>query len=119
MPQAVLQAGMMLSQRLNLPVTAIANTDFTMSIPPGCTLLSAVVYTSVAYTGATVTIQLGSSAGDSSYVAAISIKAVGMVPLHFLPRKRQHFFRCRQGRQTCSLELYRQLQLLLALPHSL
>jgi hypothetical protein len=71
-------------QKLGLPVTAVANTDFTMSIPSGCTLLSAVVYTSVAYTGATATIQIGNAAGGAQYVAAVSILPIGIVPLTLL-----------------------------------
>jgi hypothetical protein len=53
-------------QTLMLPVTAVANTDFTMSVPPGATLLSATVYTSVAYTGATATIQIGNAAASAA-----------------------------------------------------
>ena len=69
------------SQKLLLPVTAVANTDFTLSLPPGGCLFSAVVFTTTAYTGTTVTVQLGLSAGDASYVAATTIKAIGMFPL--------------------------------------
>ena len=68
-------------QTLMLSVTAVANTDFTMSVPPGATLLSATVYTSVAYTGATATIQIGNAAAGAQYVAAVSIQAIGIVPL--------------------------------------
>src|SRR5438477_8287860 len=71
-------------QTLALPVTAVANTDFTMSIPPGATLLSAVVYTSVAYTGATATIQIGNAAAGAQYVAAVSIAPIGIVNLTLL-----------------------------------
>jgi hypothetical protein len=71
-------------QKLILPVTAVADTDFTLSVPPGCTLLSAVVYTSTAYTGGTVTIQIGNAAAGAQYVAAFPIAAVGIVPLTLL-----------------------------------
>jgi hypothetical protein len=71
-------------QKLSLPVTAVANTDFTMSIPAGATLLSAVVYTTTAYTGATATIQIGNAAAGAQYVAAVSIAPIGMVPLTLL-----------------------------------
>jgi len=69
-------------QKLSLPVTATANTDFTMSVPTGATLLRATVYTTTGY-GATTDakIEIGSSAGDASYVAQTSIKAVGVVNL--------------------------------------
>jgi hypothetical protein len=70
--------------KLPLPVTATANTDFTVSLPPGGTLLNASVYTSVAYTGNTVTIALGVSAGDATYVTATTIKAIGVYPLTLL-----------------------------------
>jgi hypothetical protein len=72
-------------QMLMLPVTAVANTDFTMSVPVGCTLLSATVYTSVAYTAATdCKIQIGNVAAGAQYVAPVSIAAIGMVPLTLL-----------------------------------
>lgn len=69
-------------QKLALPVTAVANTDFVVSAPAGKTLLRATVYTETAYTAVTdAKIEIGVSAGDASYVAATSIKAVGIVPL--------------------------------------
>lgn len=68
--------------RLALPVTATANTDFTLSIPPGATIASMTVYTTTAYGAATdATIQIGSAAAGSQYVAATSIKAAGVVTL--------------------------------------
>lgn len=70
------------TQRIALPVTAVANTDFTISLPPGAVVMSARVYTTTAYGAATdATIQLGSAAGGSQYVAAASIKAVGVAAL--------------------------------------
>lgn len=69
-------------QKLSLPVTATANTDFTVSVPAGKTLLRATVYTGTAYTAVTdAKIEIGTSAGDPSYVAATSIKAAGVVAL--------------------------------------
>lgn len=67
--------------KIPLPVTATANTDFTTTLPAGGTLLNASVYTTVAYTGATVALTMGTSAGDNSIVTTVSIKAVGLVPL--------------------------------------
>ena len=67
-----------------LPVTAVANTSFTVTLPSGGTLLNAMVNTSVAYTGATVTIALGVSALDTTIVNATTIKAIGAYPLTLL-----------------------------------
>ena len=74
--------GPVVTQKIPLPVGANANTDIgPISVPKGKTLLRASVYTSTAYTGTTVTIQIGSSAGDASYVAATTIKALGVYAL--------------------------------------
>jgi hypothetical protein len=70
--------------KIPLPVTAVATTAFTASLPPGGTLLNASVYTSVAFTGATVTIALGVAANDTTIVNATTIKAVGIYPLTLL-----------------------------------
>jgi hypothetical protein len=70
--------------KLALPVTAVTNTDFTLSVPPGCALLSAVVYTTVAYTGTTANISIGNVAAGAQYVAAVSIASIGILPLTLL-----------------------------------
>lgn len=70
-----------LALKTALPVTAVANTDFSLSLPPGAIILSANVYTTTAYTGATATLQLGSTLGASDVVAATNIKAAGFVLL--------------------------------------
>lgn len=67
--------------KLSLPVTAVTNTDYTLSLPPGATLVSAAVYTTTAYTGTTGNISLGSAAAGAQYVAATDIKAIGVVQL--------------------------------------
>ena len=67
--------------KLSLPVTAVTNTDYTLSLPAGATFLSATVYTTTAYTGTTGNISLGSAAGGAQYVAATDIKAIGIVQL--------------------------------------
>ena len=70
------------SQRVTLAVTAVANTDFTVSIPPGATLTSLVVYTGTAFTAGTdCKISAGISAGDASYVALQTVAAIGVVTL--------------------------------------
>jgi hypothetical protein len=70
-----------LALKTALPVTAVANTDFSLSLPPGAIVLSANVYTTTAYTGATVALQLGSTLGAADVVAATNIKATGFVLL--------------------------------------
>lgn len=70
--------------RLSLPVTAVATTDFTMSIPPGAAIDSLIVYTTTAYGAATdAKISVGSTVGGQEYVAQTSIKAGGVVSLSF------------------------------------
>lgn len=71
--------------KVPLPVTAAANTDLVASVPAGGVLLSATVYTTVAFLGSsTVTIALGTAAADASYVNATTIKAIGIFPLTLL-----------------------------------
>jgi hypothetical protein len=70
--------------KIPLPVTAVATTAFTVSLPPGGTLLNASVNTSVAFTGATVTIALGVAASDTTIVNATTIKAIGVYQLTLL-----------------------------------
>jgi hypothetical protein len=71
--------------RLAMTVTATANTDFTLSVPPGATLFFVKVYTGTAFTAATdAQISIGISAGDASYVAPISIKPVNALTLPLL-----------------------------------
>lgn len=71
--------------KIPLPVTAAASTAFTVSLPPGGTLLNASVYTYVAYGAVTdCKISLGVSAADNSYLTggtAVSIKALGVYEL--------------------------------------
>lgn len=67
---------------LSLPVTATANTDFTMSIPLGAIITSMMVYTTTVYTASTdAKISIGASAGAATYVALTSILAGGVVTL--------------------------------------
>lgn len=68
-------------QRLSLPVTAVTNTDYTMSLPTGCTINSIAVYTTTAYTGTTANISIGSAAAGAQYVTAASIAGIGIVTL--------------------------------------
>jgi hypothetical protein len=70
-------------QRLSLPVTAVTNTDYTMSVPVGATIMTIWVYTTTAYTGTTANISIGSAAAGAQYVAATDIHAVGIVQLTF------------------------------------
>lgn len=68
--------------RQAMTVTATANTDFTVSVPPGAAIKSLMVYTATAFLAATdAQIEIGSSAGSAAYVALTSIKAAGVVTL--------------------------------------
>lgn len=58
---------------LSLPVTAVANTDLTLTLP-ACRILRVTQRTTTAYTGNTVTIQVGTAAAGQEVVAAVSIK---------------------------------------------
>jgi hypothetical protein len=71
------------SIKLAMTVTATANTDYAaVSIPAGATLLRATVYTGTAFLAATdAKISIGTSAGDQTYVAQASVKALGVVSL--------------------------------------
>lgn len=70
------------SNSISLPVTAVTNTDYTVSIPVGALIRSMAVYTTTAYTAVTdAKIQIGSTVGGVDYVAATSIKALGIVSL--------------------------------------
>lgn len=68
------------STLLSLPVTATANTDFpVVQLPPGATGVTYRTYTTTAYGAATdATISIGSTAGGVDYVAATTIKAIGV-----------------------------------------
>jgi hypothetical protein len=57
-----------------LSVLAQANTDFTVALPR-CRVLRITQRTNTAYTGTTVTLQLGTTAGGQEVVAAGDIKA--------------------------------------------
>lgn len=75
-----------LAMRIPITVTATANTDIpAISLPAGATLVSAEVYTGTAFLAATdAKIEIGVSAGDASYVAQTTIKALGVVALTFV-----------------------------------
>ena len=72
-------------KKVALPVTATANTDFSVSLPPNGTLISATVYTTVAYAAVTDTkISIGTSAGNNSYLSggtAVSVQSLGVYVL--------------------------------------
>lgn len=69
--------------KVALAVTATANTDIApISLPAGRALLRATVYTTTAFTASTdCQIEIGSSAGSAAYVAAVSVKSVGVYGL--------------------------------------
>lgn len=67
---------------ITLPVTATANTDFTVTVPAGAINATYTVLTTTAYGAATdAQISIGSTAGGVDYVAATTIKAIGRYSL--------------------------------------
>lgn len=68
------------SMELSLPVTATANTDFAaVLLPAGARNVTYKTYTTTAYTAVTdAQISIGSTAGGVDYVAATTIKAIGV-----------------------------------------
>ena len=73
--QAALQPGALAGRTISLVPTAAANTDLTIPIPAGH-VLRILQRTTTAYTGATATVQVGTTAGGAEVVAAADIKAV-------------------------------------------
>lgn len=69
---------------LSLPVTAVANTDFTITLPSAVTITDLAVLTNTAYTGTTVTAQVGTTVGGAELAAATNIKPVGKNTLALL-----------------------------------
>lgn len=67
-------------QTLSLPVTATANTDFpAVILPAGAINVTYKTFTTTAYTAVTdAQISIGSTAGGVDYVAATTIKAIGV-----------------------------------------
>jgi len=65
---------------LSLAPTAAANTDLTLQMPAGIAgVIRITSFTTTAYTGNTVTVQVGTTSGGVDVVAAASIKAAGTV----------------------------------------
>jgi hypothetical protein len=63
-----------------LPVTAVANTDFIIPLPQNAQNVTFRTVTTTAYGAATdATLQIGKTAAGAEYVAAVTIKAVGVV----------------------------------------
>lgn len=68
------------SQELSLPVTAVANTDYAqVFLPAKARNITYRTITTTAYTAVTdAQISIGSTAGGVDYVAATTIKAIGV-----------------------------------------
>jgi hypothetical protein len=65
-----------------LTVTATANTDFVVPLPAGAVALNYTVFTTTAFGAATdAQISIGSTAGGVDYVAAVTVKALGVYSL--------------------------------------
>ncbi len=73
--QAALTPGSIAARVVSLVPTAAASTDLTVTVPAGH-LLRISERTTVAYTGTTVTVQVGTTAGGVDVVAATDIKAI-------------------------------------------
>lgn len=67
----------MRSATLEITVTAILTTPFTLAMP-ACTIIRATTVTSTAFTGNTVTMALGTTVSGVDIVAATTIKAAGL-----------------------------------------
>jgi hypothetical protein len=68
------------SRNIALPPTANASTDISFAVPAG-RLLRATVLTETAFTGATVTAQIGTAQGGSEVASATNVKSTGAVAL--------------------------------------
>ena len=65
--------------KISLPVTAVANIDFSISLPPGGALIGAQVFTTTQYGAVTnANFTLGSTVGGNDFVTAVDIKTVGL-----------------------------------------
>lgn len=93
---------------LSLPVTAVANTDYAaFNLPLTATAVTYKTYTTTGYGAATdAQISIGSTAGGVDYVAATTIKAVGVkthtpvdaaAAVHLAPGSLQFFVRVTQS----------------------
>jgi hypothetical protein len=67
------------ARTLSLVPTAALTTDLTLAVPNPVAILRASIFTTTAYTGNTVTLQLGTTVGGVDLMAAASIKAAGNV----------------------------------------
>lgn len=72
-----------LTAQLRVPVQAVsaAATPFTIPVPVGATVNLTQFATLTAFTGTTVSGEIGSASADASYVAATSVKNGGIVTL--------------------------------------
>lgn len=74
--QAALTIGAIGSRSIaSMPVTAVANTEFTVTVPAG-RVLRITQRTTTAYTGATATVQVGTTLGGADVVAAADITGI-------------------------------------------
>lgn len=76
-------ASVMASQTQALTVTAVTNTDTTITVPTGARVTGITAYVTTAFTGGTPTIALGNAAGGAQYVAATSLATGGVYVLTF------------------------------------
>lgn len=67
-----------------LAVTAVANTDVAQALPAGCRILRVQSKTTTAFTGTTVTAQLGTTVGGAELSAALDVKPLASARSHVL-----------------------------------
>jgi hypothetical protein len=68
--------------RVPIAVTATANTDFPISLPPGASIDSIRAFTTAAFTAGTdAKLSVGSTVGGVDYVAQTTIAAIGVASM--------------------------------------
>lgn len=72
------------TRSINISATAVANTDFTIPMPAGYRLLRITNYNSTTYTGATVTLSVGTAAGGTQIINAHNILPAGVHTMAFV-----------------------------------
>lgn len=66
------------ARNISIAATAVANTDFTIQMPDEYQLLRITNYNTTTYTGTTVTLSVGTTAGGAEIVNAHNIKPAGV-----------------------------------------
>lgn len=72
------------ARSISISATANTNTDFTFSMPAGYQLLRITNYNTTTYTGTTVTLSVGTTAGGAEIISAHNIKPAGVHTMGFV-----------------------------------